>query len=154
MAFEKIGKMLAKIFGSRNERLVKGYMSTAVKALDFEEEVKALDDAGLKAKTAEFKQRLADGQQPEDILTEAFAVVREAARRGSQTRQRRHGCQERERRPDRYRRRSAACAQDEGPRRDRDPRRVGRTDPDLHLGAEEGEGRRRGGRRGPPGGER
>ena len=86
MAFEKIGKTLAKIFGSRNERLVKGYMVTALKALDFEDQVKALDDAGLKAKTAESKQRLADGQQPEDILTEAFAVVREAARRNVQMR--------------------------------------------------------------------
>ncbi len=86
MAFEKIGKTLVNIFGSRNERLVKGYMTTALKALDFEEQAKGLDDAGLKAKTAEFKQRLADGQQPEDILTEAFAVVREAARRNVQMR--------------------------------------------------------------------
>jgi len=86
MAFEKIGKVLVNIFGSRNERLVKGYMATALKALDFEEQTRALDDAQLKAKTAEFKQRLADGCRPEDILTEAFAVVREAARRNVQMR--------------------------------------------------------------------
>jgi len=81
MKFDKISKTLVKIFGSRNERLVKSYMAVALRALDFEEDMKALDDDALRAKTAEFKQRLASGSRPEAILVEAFAAVREAARR-------------------------------------------------------------------------
>ena len=81
MATGKINRLLVKIFGSRNERLVKGYMHTAVAAGEFEEQVKALDDEALKGKTAEFKDRLSKGQNPNEILPEAFAVVREAARR-------------------------------------------------------------------------
>ncbi len=73
--------MLVGLFGSRNERLVKGYMRVALEAADFEEDIKALDDNALKAKTQEFKDRLAKGTNPEEILSEAFAVVREAARR-------------------------------------------------------------------------
>ncbi|MGH2270901.1 preprotein translocase subunit SecA [Anaerohalosphaeraceae bacterium U12dextr] len=85
MAFS-LSRFLVKIFGSRNERLVKGYMRDALAAGAFEEQVKALDDEALKAKTAEFKQRLASGQQPSQILPEAFAVVREAARRNNNMR--------------------------------------------------------------------
>ena len=81
MAFEKIGKTLISIFGSRNERLIKSYMAVALRAREFEDAMKALDDDALRAKTAEFKDRLARGSRPEDILVEAFAVVREAARR-------------------------------------------------------------------------
>ncbi len=81
MAFEKISKVLVKIFGSRNERLVKLYSVVAEQAAQFEEQVKSLSDEQLKAKTAEFKTRLKEGAKPEDILGEAFAVVREAARR-------------------------------------------------------------------------
>jgi preprotein translocase subunit SecA len=76
-----ISKLLVKLFGSRNERLVKGYMRTALEAGAFEEQIKLLDDESLKAKTAEFKDRLAQGENSEQILPEAFAVVREAARR-------------------------------------------------------------------------
>ncbi len=81
MAFEKISKGLVRIFGSRNERLVKSYSVVAEQAGQFEEQIKALGDEQLKAKTAEFKSRLKEGASPEDILGEAFAVVREAARR-------------------------------------------------------------------------
>ena len=81
MAFEKLNKTLVRIFGSRNERLVKAYMTTAVEADAFEEQIQVLDDEQLKAKTAEFKTLLTNGRQPEEILPEAFAVVREAARR-------------------------------------------------------------------------
>ncbi len=81
MAQSAISKFLVKIFGSRNERLVKGYMATALAAGEFENQIKSLDDAALKAKTQEFKDRLAKGTNPDDILPEAFAVVREAARR-------------------------------------------------------------------------
>jgi preprotein translocase subunit SecA len=81
MAQSAISKFLVKIFGSRNQRLVKGYMSTALAAGEYEADVKALDDEALKAKTQEFKKRLAEGTNPDDILPEAFALVREAARR-------------------------------------------------------------------------
>jgi preprotein translocase subunit SecA len=81
MAFEKISKVLIKIFGSRNERLVKSYSVVAEQAQAFEEQIKSLSDEQLKEKTSEFKSRLKEGAKPEDILGEAFAVVREAARR-------------------------------------------------------------------------
>jgi preprotein translocase subunit SecA len=81
MAFEKINKGLIKIFGSRNERLVKSYSVIAEQAGQFEEQIKVLSDEQLRAKSAEFKSRLKEGASPEDILAEAFAVVREAARR-------------------------------------------------------------------------
>jgi preprotein translocase subunit SecA len=73
--------ILVKLFGSRNDRLVKGYMRTALAAGHFEEQIKSLDDESLKAKTAEFKARLAQGENPQQILPEAFAIVRETARR-------------------------------------------------------------------------
>ncbi len=81
MALDKITKFLIKIFGSRNERLVKGYTATAREAGPYEAQLQQFSDEALKAKTAEFKAALAGGQRPEDILPEAFAVVREAARR-------------------------------------------------------------------------
>ena len=72
---------LLKIFGSRNERLVRSYMQAAVAAGEYESQMQALSDEQLKTKTAAFKEALAGGTSPEQILTEAFAVVREAARR-------------------------------------------------------------------------
>jgi preprotein translocase subunit SecA len=78
---DKVSKILIKIFGSRNERLVKAYSVIAEQSGEFEEEITKLDDEGLKAKTAEFKAALKAGARPEDILPESFAVVREAARR-------------------------------------------------------------------------
>jgi preprotein translocase subunit SecA len=78
---KNFGKKVVKLFGSRSERLVKTYMVVAREASEFEEQVKQLTDEQLKAKTAEFKQTLTEGRRPEDILPEAFAVVREAARR-------------------------------------------------------------------------
>jgi preprotein translocase subunit SecA len=76
-----IGKALIKIFGSRNERLIKAYSVIARETGRFEERIRQLTDDQLRAKTDEFKARLKDGAAPEDILPEAFAVVREAARR-------------------------------------------------------------------------
>ncbi len=81
MAFDKINKILLKVFGSRNERLIKAYSVIAAQVGEFEEQTRKLDDEALKEKTAEFKALLKAGARPEDILTEAFAVVREAARR-------------------------------------------------------------------------
>ncbi len=75
------GKKIVKIFGSRSDRLVKSYMTVAREAGAFEKHVMGLNDGELKAKTAEFKQALKDGRRPDELLPEAFAVVREAARR-------------------------------------------------------------------------
>ena len=87
MAQGRISRLLVRLFGSRNERLIKGYMRTAIEAGGFEEQTKSLDDESLKAKTVEFKDRLASNraatvmERVDEILPEAFAVVREAARR-------------------------------------------------------------------------
>jgi len=86
MAFEKVSKALVKVFGSRNERMVKSYSSVARDAAEFEQDLKALDDDGLRAKTAHFKAALENGATPEGILAEAFAVVREVATRKVQMR--------------------------------------------------------------------
>ncbi len=83
---DKISKILIKVFGSRNERLIKAYSVIAQEAGEFEEQTKILDDEALKAKTAEFKAAIQAGTMPEDILPEAFAVVREAARRNVEMR--------------------------------------------------------------------
>ena len=83
---DKISKIILKIFGSRNERLIKSYSVIGPEVGEFEESVKGLDDEGLGAKTAEFKEVLKAGGSPEDILHEAFAVVREAARRNIEMR--------------------------------------------------------------------
>ena len=81
MPLGKINKTLVKVFGSRNERLVKAYSVITRQAGEFEEQIKKLDDEALRAKTAEFKAAIESGTDAEDILPEAFAVVREAARR-------------------------------------------------------------------------
>jgi preprotein translocase subunit SecA len=73
--------ILTKIFGSRNDRLLKK-LNVAVEQINqLEASFAELSDDELKAKTAEFKQRLADGKTTDDILVEAFAVVREASKR-------------------------------------------------------------------------
>jgi len=77
----KLGKILLKVFGSRNERLIKAYSVIAQQGGEFEEQIKELDDEALKAKTEEFRGQLKEGVSAEEILPEAFAVVREAARR-------------------------------------------------------------------------
>lgn len=68
-----------KIIGSRNDRLLKQYKRTVAKINKLEPEMQALSEDELAAKSAEFKERLASGQSLDDILTEAFAVVREAS---------------------------------------------------------------------------
>ncbi len=78
---DKVSKTLVKVFGSRNERMVKAYSVIADEAGEFEEGIKALDDEALKAKTPEFKAAIEAGAKAEDILPEAFAVVREVATR-------------------------------------------------------------------------
>ncbi len=74
-------QFLTRVFGSRNERIVRGYRGLANSAGKFEQGLGALSDAALGAKTEEFRARLKDGVTLDDLLPEAFAVVREAARR-------------------------------------------------------------------------
>ncbi|WP_368430356.1 preprotein translocase subunit SecA [uncultured Parasutterella sp.] len=70
---------LTKIFGSRNDRLIRQYRRKVAVINKLEPEMKALTDEQLKAKTVEFRQRLADGATLDSLLPEAFAVVREAS---------------------------------------------------------------------------
>lgn len=70
---------MTKLFGSRNDRLLKQLNKEVKKINALEEATKAYSDEELKAKTAEFKKRVADGETLNDILPEAFAVVREAS---------------------------------------------------------------------------
>ena len=76
-----IGRMLAKIFGSKNDRMIKQYRRTVRRINELEPTVEPLTDAELAAKTVEFRERLAQGESLDDLLPEAFAVVREASRR-------------------------------------------------------------------------
>ena len=76
-----ITKALTKIFGSRNARLLKSMQRDVERINALESGVAALSDDALRAKTAEFKTRLSQGEELNDLLTEAFAVVREAAKR-------------------------------------------------------------------------
>jgi preprotein translocase subunit SecA len=73
--------LLTRLFGSRNDRIVRGYEATVRKAAAFETALQALSDEALGAKTAEFRKRLAEGAALIDLAPEGFAVVREAARR-------------------------------------------------------------------------
>ncbi|MDM7456293.1 MAG: preprotein translocase subunit SecA [Tepidimonas sp.] len=72
---------LTKIFGSRNDRLLKGYRKTVARINALEPTFAALSDEQLQAKTAEFRQRLANGESLDALLPEAFATVREASKR-------------------------------------------------------------------------
>jgi preprotein translocase subunit SecA len=73
--------MLKTLLGDPNARKLKRYQPYITEVNLLEEDIKALSDEELKGKTAEFKQRLTNGETLDDILPEAFAVVREAARR-------------------------------------------------------------------------
>jgi preprotein translocase subunit SecA len=76
-----VTSIFRKIFGSRNERLVRGMRREAQKVNALEPSVQALSDEALKAKTEEFRKRHAAGESLDALLPEAFACVREAARR-------------------------------------------------------------------------
>ncbi|MEP1383467.1 MAG: preprotein translocase subunit SecA [Paraglaciecola sp.] len=73
--------ILTKIFGSRNDRTLKKLRKSVEQINQLEAELEALSDEQIKAKTEEFKQRLEKGESTDDILIEAFAVVREASKR-------------------------------------------------------------------------
>lgn len=72
-------ELLTKIFGSRNDRLIKQYRRQCDAINKLEPAMQALSDEELKAKTQEFRDRIAQGATTDDLLTEAFAVVREAS---------------------------------------------------------------------------
>lgn len=74
-------ELLTKIFGSRNERLIKQYRRQVAVINKLEPAMEALSDAELQAKTQEFRDRIAKGATTDELLTEAFAVVREASKR-------------------------------------------------------------------------
>ena len=73
--------ILTKIFGSRNDRLIKQYRKTVERINALEPSFEQLDDDALKAKTQEFKSRIAAGESLDALLPEAFATVREASKR-------------------------------------------------------------------------
>lgn len=76
-----IGKVLTKVFGSKNERVLKQIQPLVNRINELESTVEPLDDAALAAKTVEFRERVAKGEPLDDLLPESFAVIRESAKR-------------------------------------------------------------------------
>jgi len=74
-----LNAIIKKLFGSRNERILRTLSKEIAKINALEAELQALDDEALAAKTQEFKQRLAEGESLKQLLAEAFAVVRETS---------------------------------------------------------------------------
>src|SRR4051812_30098746 len=75
------GAFARRLFGSANDRYIKSLRPLVEQINELEPTLEALSDEALRARTAEFKQRLASGKELDDILVEAFATVREAAKR-------------------------------------------------------------------------
>jgi len=76
-----VTNILTKIFGSRNDRLLKQYRNAALRVNAMEKQLEQLSDEALRAKTQEFRERIANGETLEALLPEAFAVVREGSKR-------------------------------------------------------------------------
>ena len=76
-----LGALARSLFGTANDRIVKGFDKPVAKINALEPEFAKLSDEQLRAKTAEFRERLAKGETLDDLLVEAFATVREAAKR-------------------------------------------------------------------------
>ncbi len=76
-----LGKALTKVFGSKNDRMIKQLRGVVARINDLEPSIEPLSDEELAAKTVEFRGRIEKGESLDDLLPEAFAVVREAARR-------------------------------------------------------------------------
>ncbi len=76
-----VTNILTKIFGSRNDRLLKQYRNAALRVNAMEKQLEQLSDEALRAKTQEFRERIAKGETLEALLPEAFAVVREGSKR-------------------------------------------------------------------------
>ena len=81
-----LNKVFTRIFGSANERVVRRMQKTVDQINELEEKIQPLSDEQLKARTDEFRERLAAGEELDALLPEAFAVVREAARRNVEMR--------------------------------------------------------------------
>src|SRR3954467_12283439 len=76
-----LGALARNLFGTANDRIVKGFDKPVAKINALEPAFEQLTDDALRAKTTEFRERLAKGESLDDLLVEAFAVVREAAKR-------------------------------------------------------------------------
>ncbi len=76
-------ELLTKIFGSRNDRLIKQYRRKVDAINKLEPQMEKLSDEELQGKTQEFRDRIAKGATTDELLVEAFAVVREAAKRAN-----------------------------------------------------------------------
>jgi len=76
-----LSNLLKSIFGSRNDRLIKQYLKIVRTINELEAAISPLSDEELRARTSEFKQRVTDGEKLDQLLPEAFAVVREAGKR-------------------------------------------------------------------------
>src|ERR1700759_593038 len=76
-----LGALARSLFGTANDRIVKGFDKSVAKINALEPEFEKLTDEQLRAKTVEFRERLAKGETLDDLLVEAFATVREAAKR-------------------------------------------------------------------------
>ncbi len=76
-----LGALAKRLFGSANERFLKGLEPDVAAINAIESELEALDDAALRARSDAFRERLTAGESLDDILVEAFATVREAAKR-------------------------------------------------------------------------
>ena len=76
-----LGALARSLFGTANDRIVKGFDKPVAKINALEPELAKLSDEQLRAKTTEFRERLAKGETLDDLLVEAFATVREAAKR-------------------------------------------------------------------------
>ncbi|MCW8831499.1 MAG: preprotein translocase subunit SecA, partial [Gammaproteobacteria bacterium] len=76
-----INKVFRKVFGSRNDRIIKQHRKTVEKINQLEAEISALSDEQLAAKTVEYRERYQQGETLDDLLPEAFATAREAGKR-------------------------------------------------------------------------
>ena len=76
-----IASILTKVFGSKNERVLKDIQPLVYQINELESQIEHLDDSALAAKTVEFRQRVDKGESLEDLLPETFAVIREASKR-------------------------------------------------------------------------
>lgn len=76
-----LGALARKLFGSANDRLVRGYQKRVPAINALEPELEKLSDDDLRARTQRFRDEVANGRELDDVLQEAFATVREAAKR-------------------------------------------------------------------------
>ena len=76
-----LGAIARKLFGTANDRRIKGYRPTVAAINALEDEYSQLSDEALRHKTVEFREQLANGEKLEKLLVPAFATVREAAKR-------------------------------------------------------------------------